>query len=189
VSSQIPAGSNDPSIVLPIAERVRSEILDATSCAVSVGSSHNLLLARLATHKAKPASSFHLSQNDVASFLTPLDVDDLPNIGHSTEQKLQEVLKVKTVGELQAIPKERLKSVFGPQLGETYYNHARGIDPRPLASAPTRKSVSAEVNYGIRFENNDQVEVRFPFWFLPLFLRWNSSNSCATSESSFPVAF
>jgi DNA repair protein REV1 len=160
VSSQVPAGSDDPSNVLALAERVRSEILDATSCAASVGSSYNMLLARLATRKAKPASSFHLSPDDVVSFLAPLDVDDLPNIGHSTEQKLQEILNVTTVGELLAIHKERLKSVFGPQLGETYYNQARGIDPRPLASAPPRKSVSAEVNYGIRFDNNDQVEVR-----------------------------
>jgi DNA repair protein REV1 len=158
VSSKVPAGS-DPSSILALADQVRSEIFESTSCNASIGSSYNMLLARLATRKAKPASSYHLSPNDVAAFLAPLEVDDLPNIGHSTEQKLHEVLGVTTVSELLAIPKERLKSVFGPQQGETYYNQARGIDARPLASAPPRKSVSVEINYGIRFDNDSQVEV------------------------------
>ncbi len=41
---------------------------------------------------------------------------------------------------------------------ETLYNAIRGVDDKKLESDKARKSVSCEINYGIRFENNEQAE-------------------------------
>lgn len=46
----------------------------------------------------------------------------------------------------------------GKKLGETLHQFCRGIDKRPLVYGQIRKSVSAEVNYGIRFKTNNEVE-------------------------------
>ena len=52
-----------------------------------------------------------------------------------------------------------LQAEFGPKAGKTLYNFARGIDKRSIQMDSPRKSVSAEVAWGVRFENDEQVEV------------------------------
>lgn len=56
---------------------------------VSIGIGSNKLLSRLATQKAKPAGSFHLTSEEVPAFLDPLDVGDLWGIGHNTRDKVR----------------------------------------------------------------------------------------------------
>ncbi|GAA97632.1 hypothetical protein E5Q_04310 [Mixia osmundae IAM 14324] len=143
---------------LQLCEQIRENVRQETGCEVSIGCSHNILLARLATREAKPASAYHLLPADVETFLQDIDIGDLPGIGWAKKREFTERLKVTTIGELRAIDMERLRNTFGPNLGKTYYNFARGIDDRPLEMGSARKSVSAEVNYGIRFENRDQAE-------------------------------
>ncbi|GAA6021100.1 hypothetical protein JCM10207_003363 [Rhodosporidiobolus poonsookiae] len=148
---------SDPALAL--AHRMRAEILAATGCEASIGISHNILLARLATRKAKPASAFHLLNEDVSDFLAPLAVDSLPGIGWSLRDKLDEI-GVKTVGDLLGKNKFTLTQAIGPKNAETFAAFAKGIDARELENNKARQSVSAEVNYGIRFGEGryDQVE-------------------------------
>lgn len=91
VNAQCARGSLDPAKEL--AERIRDEVRLATGCEserfglpwtdslwsmltlgllVSIGIASNTLLARLATRKAKPANSFHLTQELVPEFLQTL---------------------------------------------------------------------------------------------------------------------
>ncbi|KII89390.1 hypothetical protein PLICRDRAFT_110060 [Plicaturopsis crispa FD-325 SS-3] len=141
------------------AEAIRSQVRATTGCEVSIGIGHNILLARLATRRAKPAGSFHLLPASLPQFLAPLDIDDLHGFGSSTRQKAQDKLGVTTLGELSKKSKAVLCDALGKSTGETLYNAIRGIDDRKLESDKPRKSVSCEINYGIRFENNDQAEV------------------------------
>ncbi|KAF8162778.1 hypothetical protein B0H34DRAFT_650257 [Crassisporium funariophilum] len=140
------------------AETIRAEIRKATSCEVSIGIAHNILLARLATRRAKPAGSFHLIPTEIPEFLAPLDIADLHGFGWSTKQKAREKLGVTTLGELTKKSKGILIDALGKSTGETLYNAVRGIDDKKLESDKPRKSVSSEINYGIRFENNEQAE-------------------------------
>jgi DNA repair protein REV1 len=113
---------------------------------VSIGISHNILLARLATRRAKPAGSYHLIPSEVSEFLAPLDIADLHGFGSSTKHKAREKLGVTTLGELMEKSKGILSDALGKSTGETLYNALRGIDDRELESDKPRKSVSCEIN-------------------------------------------
>jgi DNA repair protein REV1 len=155
-----PTISRDRDPALALAHKIRAEIFEATGCPASIGISHNITLARLATRKAKPASAYHLLPEDVAAFLGPLDVDSLPGIGWSLRKKLADELQVSTVGQLLRVPLRQLEAI-GSGNAKKFLAFAKGIDDNEIKVEQVRKSVSAEVNYGIRFEEgrNDQVEV------------------------------
>lgn len=50
-----------------------------------------------------------------------------------------------------------LRTELGTKNGETLHDQVRGIDKKPLSFDHQRKSVSAEVNYGIRFVLHDEA--------------------------------
>ncbi|KAJ9118207.1 hypothetical protein QFC22_004113 [Naganishia vaughanmartiniae] len=141
-----------------LAEKIRSDVRKATGCEVSIGIADNILLARLATRHAKPAGSFHLLHEAVPAFMADLEVGELPNFGYSTQQKIMEKFGTKKCGELLGKPKGVLQDVLGNKTGESLYNFIRGIDKRKLEPHKERKSVSAEVNYGIRFISDSEAE-------------------------------
>ncbi|KAH6919232.1 hypothetical protein BKA70DRAFT_1088545 [Coprinopsis sp. MPI-PUGE-AT-0042] len=140
------------------AESIRDAVRKATSCEISVGIAHNILLARLATRKAKPGGSYHLLPEEVAEYLAPLEIGQLHGFGYQTKKKSGEKLGTTNLGELMKKSKGQLIDAFGKATGENLYNALRGVDDRKLESDKPRKSVSCEINYGIRFETNDQAE-------------------------------
>ncbi|KDQ59748.1 hypothetical protein JAAARDRAFT_126496 [Jaapia argillacea MUCL 33604] len=141
-----------------LAEVIRAQVRKATSCEVSIGISHNILLARLATRRAKPSGSYHLLPPSIPTFLAPLEINDLHGFGRSIRQKAEEKLGSVVLGELALKSKGVLCEVLGKGTGETLYNAIRGVDHKKLDSNKPRKSVSCEINYGIRFEGNKQAE-------------------------------
>ncbi|KAF9269472.1 DNA repair protein [Marasmius fiardii PR-910] len=141
------------------ADSIRRQVKRATGCEVSIGIAHNILLARVATKLAKPAGSYHLLSKDVDNVLSPLDISDLHGFGYSTKQKASEKLGVTKLGELALKSKGVLCDALGKATGETLYNAIRGIDDRKLENDKARKSVSCDINYGIRFECNEQLEI------------------------------
>ncbi|KAH9948124.1 DNA repair protein [Amylocystis lapponica] len=136
----------------------RAQVKKVTGCEVSIGIAHNIMLARVASRRAKPAGSFHILPADVADVLAPLDIDDLHGFGYSTRQKAQEKLGETNLGHLAKKSKAVLCDALGKGTGETLYKAVRGIDDHQLESDKPRKSVSCDINYGIRFENNTQAE-------------------------------
>ncbi|KZT74041.1 DNA repair protein [Daedalea quercina L-15889] len=140
------------------AEAIRAQVKKATGCEVSIGIAHNIMLARVASRRAKPAGSFHILPHNAQELLAPLDIDDLHGFGSSARQKALEKLGATTLGELAKRSRATLCEALGKGMGETLYNAIRGIDRRKLESDKPRKSVSCDINYGIRFENNEQAE-------------------------------
>ena len=138
-------------------EEIRARILDITGCNASIGASHNILLARLSTKKAKPAGQFFLARDEVLAFLDDVRTDDLPSVGHSVGARL-EALKIETCAQLRLRDLEWLQKELGNKVGGTMYNFSRGMDTRELVEDRQRKSVGAEVNWGIRFETQEQVK-------------------------------
>ncbi|KAF8126591.1 hypothetical protein EV363DRAFT_1348030 [Boletus edulis] len=156
LKSASPLSAEDFSVTL--AQTIRAQMKQATECEVSIGIAENIQLARLATRRAKPAGLFHLKDEDVQRVLEPLDIDDLHGFGHSTRQKANEKLGATNLGELMTRSKAQLCEALGKTTGETLYKAIRGIDDRKLESDKPRKSVSCDINYGIRFENNEQAK-------------------------------
>lgn len=139
----------------------------------------------MATKKAKPNGHFHLLAECVEQYFRDIPICDLPGVGYSTTQKLAN-LQVNTCAELQHMTIGQLQEQFGRKLGETLHQHCRGIDSKPLTYHQVRlhsirpwilrqqssvrpiicvytlfqvrKSVSAEVNYGIRFTEEHELD-------------------------------
>lgn len=135
---------------------LRAEIFEKTGCTASAGMGSNMLLARLVTKVAKPNGQHFLPEDEVDNFMKEQKVEDLPGVGYIIASKLEH-RGVITCGDLQLCSLEKLQKEFGPKNGQTLYDHCRGKDDREVTTQKERKSVSAEINYGIRFENEQDV--------------------------------
>lgn len=140
-----------------MASKLRDRIKEETDCHVSVGIGANILLAKVALRKAKPAGQYQIKPKEALDFLGELNVEDLPGVAHSIGAKLEE-LGIKFVKDIRQTSKERLISALGPKTGEKLWEYSRGIDRTEVGEQPIRKSVSAEVNWGIRFVNQEEAE-------------------------------
>lgn len=140
-----------------IAQELRDSVKEKTGCAVSVGIGGNILQAKVALRKAKPAGQYQLKPEAVLDFIGELTVRDLPGVGHSLSAKLED-LGATFVKDLRNLTRERLVSGLGPKTGIRMWEYARGIDKTEVGNEVIRKSVSAEVNWGIRFTSQDQAE-------------------------------
>ncbi|XP_065342179.1 DNA repair protein Rev1 isoform X1 [Cloeon dipterum] len=137
---------------LDFATFVRAEIKKITGCPASTGFGANMLQARMATKKAKPDGQFHLLPEDVVEFVKNIKVSDLPGVGRNVAYRLQ-AIGVQTCNDLQKTSLALLQEHFGAKVGLSLHKHSRGEDDRKLELEHVRKSVSAEVNYGVRFSN------------------------------------
>lgn len=141
--------------VMELVRFIRDEIKSKTGCPCSAGIGKNKLQARLATKEAKPDGQ-HLLIN-VTEYIKSVPITELPGVGYSTSFKLEK-LGFKTCEELQRLSISSLQQDFGKKTGETLYHFCRGIDTRSLNFENVRKSISVDVNYGIRFTENTEVE-------------------------------
>lgn len=140
-----------------IALSIREAVREKTGCAVSVGIGGNILLAKVALRKAKPAGQHLIKPDEILDFIGELLVTDLPGVAHSIGKKLEEI-SVKYVRDIRALTKEKLVITLGPKTGEKLWDYSRGIDKQEVGETVIRKSVSAEINWGIRFTNQQQAE-------------------------------
>lgn len=123
---------------------------------MSIGISHNILLAKLATRRAKPAGVFHLLAADVPSFLAPLDVEDFPSVGYSIRGRMEEKFGTTTVGELTHLSRGNIRAALGPKTGDMVWGYIRGADERRIEPSKERKSISAEMNASTAVKSSDQ---------------------------------
>ena len=139
------------------AMKIKKEIFDATGCNASIGISKNILLARLATKKAKPNGIFYLQEESVLEYLDSVMIADLPGVGYSIASKLEKD-GIINCAHLRSISLSKLQSDFGPKTGKRLYDQCRGIDAKQLDSIKERKSIGAEVNWGVRFSSSTDAE-------------------------------
>uniref|UniRef100_A0AAQ5YZA6 DNA repair protein REV1 n=1 Tax=Amphiprion ocellaris TaxID=80972 RepID=A0AAQ5YZA6_AMPOC len=140
-----------------LAKAIRADIREKTGCCASVGMGSNILLARLATRKAKPNGQHFLKSEEVDDFIRDLPVTSLPGVGPVMGRKLA-AMGVRSCGDLQQVSLSQLQKKFGPRTGQTLFRFCRGLDDRPVRYEKERKSVSAEMNYNIRFTKVDEAE-------------------------------
>ena len=155
------ADIRDPSAV---AADVRARILAETGCVASVGSGPNRLIARLATKRAKPDGAYHVAQRDAAGFLAGLSAEDLPGVGRGAmEEVASRGLGRRGRGNADVRRRGRgaAESVatraLGPKSGAQLRDAARGVDDRAWEARPPRKSVGAQVTWGVRFQEASEA--------------------------------
>lgn len=140
-----------------VAEKLRASVKEKTGCEISVGIGNNILLAKVALRKAKPAGQYLIKPEEILDFIGELTVTDLPGVAYSLGGKLEE-MGVKFVKDIRALTKDRLVNSLGPKTGEKLWEYSRGIDKAEVGEQVIRKSVSAEVNWGIRFVTQQQAD-------------------------------
>ncbi|RCI04793.1 deoxycytidyl transferase, partial [Rhizopus stolonifer] len=141
-----------------LATKIRHEVQQTTGCSVSIGIGPNILLARMSTRKAKPAGQFICTELNMDDVLLDQAITDLPGVGYATQEKLNE-MHVKVIRDLRSIPLHTLQSKLGTKVGQTLYNFSRGIDDRSLSTGQQRRSVSAEVNWGVRLKDEQEEKI------------------------------
>lgn len=165
VSNLVKTGLNP----LDIASYLRNEIKEAINCPSSIGIGRSMLIARLATKKAKPNGQVWIREHEIDNFISTITVNNLPGIGSSIMSKLNTKWEIKTCADLQKVNQFELKKLFGDKQGLKLYEFCRGIDSRSFfegkssnssldtSEIAVKKSVSTDVNYGIRFDTLEQV--------------------------------
>jgi DNA polymerase-4 len=138
------SGSDKPPerISLEIKHRIKA----ATGLTCSIGVAPNKLLAKIASDLHKPDGFTDIGARDVEACIRPLPVRKVPGVGPVTEEHLH-AMGVQTIGQLAALPLDRLTATFGQAHGVFLYQAARGIDERPLVTHWEAKSHSREITF------------------------------------------
>ena len=123
--------------------------------------------------RAKPNGVFEVSLNEAEAYVASLPVRDLPGVGRGALEKLSAVVSPardekneKDGKEANAriacrdvlrVPSERLQRALGRKSALSLVDACRGIDQRDWVSRPPRKSVGAQVTWGVRFDTEKEV--------------------------------
>ena len=113
-----------------LGRRLQAEILEEAGLPVSIGLAANRMLARMASHKAKPRGVAWIEPGQEQEFLAPLPVEDLPGVGGKTARKLRD-MNIDTVAQLRLLPRQTLAAMFGLR-GAELYERCRGRDARAI---------------------------------------------------------
>jgi DNA polymerase-4 len=134
---------------LALAEEIRRRIQAETGLTASIGIGPNKLLAKIASGLRKPNAVTRIAPESAAAVLRDLPTTVLWGIGPKTAARLERALGVRTVGELRAVPLERLQALLGPRHGAGLHRACRGEDDSPIVTVWEPKSMSRETTYQV----------------------------------------
>ncbi len=121
---------------------LRQRIIRETGLPVSLGLSVNKTVSKIVTGEAKPNGLRNVPTNIVQPFLNPLSIRKIPMLGPQTF-KLLRSMGIITIGTLSTIPPEMMERLLGKN-GISLWKKANGIDPTPVQSWSSQKSMSSE---------------------------------------------
>ncbi len=131
----------------------------------SVGIASNKLVAKIATEVGKKSSKKKneppfgftvVPAGEEAQFLAPLPADMLWGVGPKTNARLAE-LGIHTIGDIARWPQKELVSLFGEN-GRDLWQHANGIDNRPVVTEYETKSISQETTFSVDIQDQKKLE-------------------------------
>jgi len=140
--------SDEPDSNEVIVNKIKTGIFEKTGLTCSIGIAPNKLLAKIASDMQKPNGLTIFTGDDIEKKLWPMPIRKLYGIGPKTEEHLK-AMKIETIGQLAAVPKENLIQRFGPAYGHYLYEAARGIDESPLVTHWEPKSFSREMTFQV----------------------------------------
>jgi len=131
---------------LSLGRQLQAEIMAEAHLPVSIGLGANRMLAKMASHAAKPGGVMWIRPEQADEFLTPLPVEELLGVGGVTAQVLAD-MNVKTVADLRQLSREVLASMLGRR-GELLYERCRGRDlPTPSPAPRPPGTISRETTF------------------------------------------
>ncbi len=135
---------------------ISTRIGEQTGIVPCWGVATNRLVAQLASLQVETDGVTLIERGEERAFLADLPLELLPEIDVRLALTFQ-VLGLKTIGQLAALPSTAVKARFGA-LGERLHAYARGIDPRPVVPPPARPVVLARRESPGRYSDGDIEE-------------------------------
>jgi len=123
------------------AQEIKGKILAEEGLTCSVGVGPNKLVAKMASGFQKPDGLTVVKPEEVKRFLFPMPVGKLYGVGSKTAKKMQE-LGISTAGDLANYDVEKLREIFGKNLGTYYHNAANGLDEEPVQEGKEAEQIS-----------------------------------------------
>ena len=142
------AKKGKPSATL-IAREIKYRIKEVTGLTASAGVSYCKFLAKIASDEKKPDGIFVITPDEAVGFIEKLAVRKFFGIGKVTAEKLNRQ-GIYLGADLKQFDQQELIRQFGKS-GVYYYNIVRGIDNRPVVSSRERKSLGAEITFGVDY--------------------------------------
>ena len=152
-----------------IANAIKQAVYQELSIHVSAGVAPNKFLAKIASDWEKPDGLFVITPAEVTEFVLKLPVHKINGVGKVTTQKLNN-LGVKTCGDLQTLSLAELTKQFG-KYGTRLHELSHGVDPRPVQTSRTRKSLSIEHTYSKDLYSEKDIEAKLPELYQELYKR------------------
>jgi DNA polymerase-4 len=141
-----------PAIILNrLARRIETEI----GVTISIGLSHNRLLAKLAAERGKPRGFFVLGA-EAPALLAPEPVSLLPGIGPALAKRLN-AMGITRIGQLAALDDRAARQKLGDD-GPSLAARARGEDVRSVHTGRDTKSISAETTFNTDMSDLPSLE-------------------------------
>ncbi len=128
-----------------IAAAIRELIKEETGLTASAGVASCKLVAKIASDLDKPNGFTVVRPGDEQGFLAELAIERLWGVGKNTRNSLR-MLGVKTIGDLNQLPKELLEKKFGKN-GLNMHQAALGIDPRTVTATRSIQSIGQEETF------------------------------------------
>ncbi len=152
----------DPArLALDLQTAIRTEL----NLPASIGIASNKLVAKIANEVGKksnkkkdepPSGLTIVPAGEEAKFLAPLPADMLWGVGPKTNARLAE-LGIHTVGDIANWPQKELVNLFGEN-GRDLWQHANGIDNRPIVTEYETKSISQETTFSVDIRDEKTLE-------------------------------
>jgi DNA polymerase-4 len=142
-----------------IAEKIREAIHEEIGLTASVGVAPNKFLAKLASDMNKPDGMTVLptGANEIRAFLAPLPVSRVWGVGKVTCGLLEKA-GIKTIGDLQVVPIERLSEIVGRHSARHLQRLSWGDDARDVELEYEEKSISREHTFPTDCQKREKLE-------------------------------
>jgi DNA polymerase-4 len=141
--------------IVSAARRLKECIRAQTGLRVTVGIGPSRITARMASKAGKPDGLTRIRPAEVMSFLGSFAAGDLPGVGYKTAGILRR-LNVKTVGDLQRLPREGLEALFGKS-GGMIYERCRGRDTAVVSPREVPQTISRETTFHRETTSLDEI--------------------------------
>lgn len=124
------------------AGNLMQSIKKESGLSISGGLSINKTVSKMATNECKPDKKMEVPSGEVRSFLDPLSVSKIPQVGQKTFHTLSRagIRRIKTLAE---VPVEFLEQLLGKN-GRVIWERANGIDHQPVVPYQEQQSISTE---------------------------------------------
>ena len=129
-----------------IGRDLKERVHSATGMTCSLAIAPNKLLAKLGSELDKPDGLTILGLEDIPTRIWSLEVRKLQGVGPKAEEKLK-ALGYLTIGDIAAVPREKLRESFGESYSRHLHETSNGRDERPVVTYREPKSISAETTF------------------------------------------